>query len=205
MKHLVVAPLFALMLAALAIVTPVSAQDATPAPVASGTPIAPGPELCTLTPPTYEEVVSIAASPAAEAVAAAQGTPTIALPAGDSVDEATRQAVEQSMIVNVACLNTGSTLLAMAAYTDHGLSVLIGGAGPVSQELYDSLATPEAIAEDQWTVIVEFQEMAMLPDGRIAAIIVGDDRSDQSTPAGPTLFYLAEEGGHWYIDDFVNP
>ncbi len=109
------------------------------------------------------------------------------------------------MIINVACLNTGSTLLTMAAYTPEALQRLIGGAGEVSQELYDSLATPEEIADEDRTVIYEFQDMVLLDDGRIAAIIVGDNQADDSEAASPPLFYLAERDGHWYIDDFINP
>ncbi|HET9660002.1 MAG TPA: hypothetical protein VFP05_06695 [Thermomicrobiales bacterium] len=196
MKRFVFAPLLALMLSVLALSVPVAAQDATP--------ISPDPSLCTLTPPSYEEVAMYAASPAAE-IASPAATPSVELPAGDPVDDATRDAVEQSMIVNVACLNTGNTLLTMAAYTDEALGRLIGGAGAVDQELYDSLATPKAIAEDERTVITEFQDMVLLPDGRVAVIIVGDNQADDSSGEGPTLFYLKEVDGHWYIDDYTNP
>ena len=174
----------------------VAAQDATP--------ISPDPSLCTLTPPTYEEIAMYAASPAAE-VASPAATPAAVLPAGDPVDDATRTAVEQSMIVNVACLNTGSTLLTMGAYTDEALGRIIGGSGEVSQELYDSLGEATPMAEDQRTIIVEFQDMVKLPDGRIAAVIMGDNLADDTQPASATLFYLKEIDGHWYIDDFTNP
>jgi len=174
-----------------------TAQDATP--------VAPEPALCTLTPPTIEELAMYAASPVPEASGIAEATPAVELPAGEPVDDATRAAVEQSMIVNVACLNTGSTLMAMAAYSDAALADLVAGAGAITQAQYDSLATAQAIPEDQWTVIYEFQDMVALPDGRVAAIIVGDNQADDSAPAGPTLFYLIEQDGHWYIDDFVNP
>ena len=196
MKRFVFVPLLALMLGLMALSAPVAAQDATP--------ISPAPELCTLTPPTYEQLSAYAASPVAE-VTEATPSATLTLPEGTPVDDATREAVEQSMIINVACLNTGSTLLTMAAYSQGALEGLIGGSGPVSQELYDSLATPEAIAEEDRTVIFEFQDMVLLDDGRVAAIIVGDNQGDESAPAGPTLFYLAEQDGHWYIDDFINP
>ncbi len=206
MKRLATA-LSALAASALLVAGVGAAQEATP--------VAPDPALCTLAPPTFEQVAMYAASPAAEQseivspepadVPAADGTPTIQLPDGEPVDDATRAAVEQSMIVNVACLNTGSTLLAMAVYTDTALADIIGGAGELSREFYDSLATPEAISQDEWTIIVEFQEMVMLPDGRVAAIIVGDNQTDDSEPASATLFYLAEKDGHWYIDDYVNP
>ncbi len=199
MKRFLFAPLIALMLGVMAFGAPVAAQDATP--------ISPAPELCTLTAPTYEQLSSYAASPVAEVAATAEATPgaELTLPEGTPLDDATRDAVEQSMIVNVACLNTGSTLLTMAAYSQSALERLIGGSGPISQELYDSLATPEAIAETDRTVILEFQDMVLLPDGRVAAIIVGDNQGDDTSAEGPTLFYLAEQDGHWYIDDFVNP
>jgi hypothetical protein len=190
---------FASALAAVAI----GAVLATGAAVAQdATPISPDPSLCTLTPPTIEELSTWAATPAA----APEATPaSIELPAGDPVDDATREAVEQSMIINVACLNTGSTLLSMAAYTDEALAGLVGGAGPITQEQYDGLATPQAMTEDARTVIVEFQDMVLLPDGRIAAIIVGDNQADDSEPSSATLFYLKEVDGHWYIDDYINP
>lgn len=189
--------LAALTIVGLLISGSATAQDATP--------IAPAPELCTLSAPTFEDVARIAASPAPETVVEAVGTPTIDLPAGEPVDDATREAVEQSMIVNVACLNTGSYLLAMAVYSDDGLGRIIGGSGAIDQAIYDSLATPEAISEDQRTIIIEFQDMVLLPDGRVAAVIIGDNQADDSEPASATLFYLVEQDGHWYIDDFVNP
>lgn len=196
MKHIIPVLLLVLMMTAVAVKTPVAAQEATP--------ISPAPELCTLTPPTLAQVQAYAASPAAE-IASPEATPSVTLPAGEPVDAATREAVMQSMIVNVACLNTGSTLLTMATYSEAALGRLIGGAGDVTQEQYDSLATPTAIPASQRTVIVEFQDMVKLPDGRVAAIIVGDNLADDTKPAGPTLFYLSEKDGHWYIDDFVNP
>lgn len=175
-----------------------AAQDATP--------ISPDPSLCNLIPPTFEEISAYAASPVAEVADDAEATPgAIALPAGEPVDDATRDAVEQSMIVNVACLNTGSTLLTMGAYTDEALGRIIGGSGEVSQELYDSLGEATPMAEDQRTIIVEFQDMVKLPDGRIAAVIMGDNLADDTQPASATLFYLKEIDGHWYIDDFTNP
>jgi hypothetical protein len=191
--------MLALALAAVVTSGAVAAQDATP--------VSPAPEECTLTAPTYEQLSAFAASPVAEVDATAEATPGtgLALPEGTPLDDATREAVEQSMIINVACINTGSTLLTMAAYSEEALARLVAGAGPVSQELYESLGTIEAIAEEDRTVIYEFQDMVMLEDGRVAAIIIGDDQADDSAPAGPTLFYLVEKDGHWYIDDFINP
>ena len=58
---------------------------------------------------------------------------------------------------------------------------------------------------DNHTVIIEFKDMVLLPDGRVAVIIVGDNQADTTSEAGPTLFYLKEVDGHWYIDDYVNP
>ena len=198
MKRLTTA-LAAIAAGALLVTGAASAQDATP--------VSPAPEECTLSAPTYEQLSAFAASPVAEVDATAEATPGtgLALPEGTPLDDATREAVEQSMIINVACINTGSTLLTMAAYSEEALARLVAGAGPVSQELYESLGTIEAIAEEDRTVIYEFQDMVMLEDGRVAAIIIGDDQADDSAPAGPTLFYLVEKDGHWYIDDYINP
>ena len=73
-----------------------------------------------------------------------------------------------------------------------------------AQEVVPFVLCGVAIPEDQRLVILEFQDMVKLPDGRIAAIVVGDNLADDATPAGPTLFYLTEQDGHWYIDDYVN-
>ena len=88
MKRFVFAPLLALVLGAMAFAAPAAAQDATP--------IAPDPALCTLTPPTYAELSAYAASPIAE-VASPEAAASIELPAGEPVDDATRQAVIDSM------------------------------------------------------------------------------------------------------------
>ncbi len=139
--------------------------------------------------------------------ATAEATPgaELTLPEGAPVDDATRAAVEQSMIVNVACFNTGPHLYQLAAYSRSTTSVSRIGGLELTQEGYDSWATPQPVAEGEGLVIYEFQDMVMLDDGRVAVIIIGDNQGDESAPAGPTLFYLAEQDGHWYIDDFVNP
>lgn len=200
MKRSILVPLFALLLAGFVLRGPVAAQDATPISV--------GIDQCTLTPPSREHLSLLAATPiAAEAPAVdaspvAEGTPGVALPAGQPVDDATRAAVEQSMIVNLACINSGSTLLALAAFSDVALAEIAAGAGEITQEEYDAIATPVAIPDDQRNVILEFQDMVMLEDGRIAAMILGDNLANDNPPS-VSLFYLSERDGHWYIDDTI--
>jgi hypothetical protein len=65
MKRFVFATLLTLVLGAITVAGPAAAQDATP--------IAPDPSLCTLTPPSFEEVQAYAASPAAPECRASPG------------------------------------------------------------------------------------------------------------------------------------
>ena len=80
MKRFLFAPLIALMIGMMALGAPVAAQDATP--------ISPAPELCTLTPPTYEQLSAYAASPVAEVAVTAEATPGtgLVLPEGTALD-----------------------------------------------------------------------------------------------------------------------
>lgn len=193
---------FALLLAVLAAVgvqNVVAAQESTPT---AGQ--APSPDLCTLEPVSFEFLESAFASPvpvddetAASPVASPAGDP---FADGEPVDEETRQAVEESMIINVACINTGVPLLQFAVYTEDGLRLLLANVSGITQADYEELEqAAQPLTEDQWTILIEFQEMVQLDDGRVAALIVGDDPM-QPEPPSTTLFYLLERDGHWYID-----
>ena len=48
----------------------------------------------------------------------------------------------------------------------------------------------------------EVQGVVTMEDGRVAALILGDDRSDPQ-PASPTLFVFVEQDGAWLFDAFV--
>ena len=167
--------------------------------------IIPNPELCTLEPSTRERLDAIVAMPFVPATPIANagaGTP-VAMPEGGApVPRDVQASIEESMIINIACINTGDPLRQMSIYTDLGLLRLLGeGVETITDEQFAMLTTPDELAEEDYTVIYEFGEAVDLGDGRVAIVIVGDDQS-QPDPASPTLFVLVDQDGHWAVDSF---
>ncbi len=167
--------------------------------------IVPDPELCTLEPTTRERLDSVIAMefvPATPLANAGPGTPVSMPEGGTPVSQEVQEAVEASMILNIACINTGDLLLRMSIYSDIGLLRVFGeGVDAISDEDFNTLSTPIALSEDQFTVIYEFGDAVDMGDGRVAIVVVGDDQS-QPDPPTPSLFVLVEQDGHWVVDSF---
>ncbi|MBX3071685.1 MAG: hypothetical protein KF883_14360 [Thermomicrobiales bacterium] len=167
--------------------------------------IVPDPDLCTLEPTSRERldaVIAMTIVPATPFADAGFGTPVSMPDIGAPVTPEVQAAIEEAMIENVACINTGNALLQMSIYSDMGLSRLLGeGITSITDAQFDSLATPAALTPEQFSVLHEFGEAVDLGDGRVAIVIVGDDMSEPD-PASPTLFVLVEQNGHWVVDSF---
>lgn len=171
------------------------AQEATPA--------APNPELCTLEPVTIEQLEALAATPTVDTgryTESLAGTP-VALPPGNPVDEETQQRIEESMVINIACVNSGDPLLQLAVYSADGIKRLLGTTQSISDDELASLQTPTPLDESAWTMIYDVSQAIELEDGKVGILIVGDDPV-QDEPPSPTLFILVEQDGHWLIDSF---
>lgn len=184
--------MFAMLLIA---ATPVAAQTE---------PIVPDPELCTLEPTSRDRLDAIIAMdivPATPLANASFGTP-VSLPEGAPVSDELQAEIEEAMTMNIACVNTGNILIQMSMYTDMGVKRGIGeNVASVSDEEFASLSQIRELTPEEMTAIYEFSDAIDLGDGRVAIVIVGDDMS-QPDPARPTLFVLAEQDGHWYIDSY---
>jgi hypothetical protein len=191
-KRLVV-PLFAL--AALLLVRPglVAAQEATPSP--GGILGIADPSECTVAARAIPEVEAILATPAA---AMPEASPT-AMPAGTPLDTATTAEVQAALREAVACINTGDILKIIQFYTDDLIRQLLGGV-PIEQ--IEQQATPTALTEAQMTELIAISGMVMLPDGRVAVVVTGDDHSNPAPPSD-TMFFIVNVDGRWLIDDFV--
>jgi hypothetical protein len=199
-----------LALAALLLVRPglVSAQEATPA--TAGTPSGifgfPDPSECTVAPKTIPVLQSILATPVAATPAA---TPVASgMPAGAPADAQTVTEIEAALHEAVACINTGDILKVIQFYSDDLLRRLFAGY-PVEQLLPGTpgagtpvVGTPEPLNEGQQTELIAISGMVVLPDGRVAVVVTGDDHSN-TAPASDTLFYWVKVGDKWLIDDFV--
>jgi len=172
-------------------------------PAQDATPTAPNPALCTLEPVTIERLEAVGATPAADTdryTESLEGTP-VALPTGNPVDAETQQQIEDSMLINIACVNTGDPLLQLAVYSDNGMKRLLGSTESISDEEIASLQTPTPLDERAWTLIYDVSEAIELEGGKAGILIVGDDPVQDDSPS-PTLFILIEQDGHWYIDSF---
>jgi len=174
---------------------------------------APPPDLCTLDPRPVENLVSLATSDPATPIV--QPTPLadpFVMPAGEEVDPALRREVKRDLRRAVGCINTGRLTRILTAYTDHGVRMFF--AQPEFQQAIAAMsASPDGLAqlfalevpraEADWVTILDYDQMVRLSDGRVAAVVYGDDPTDDEPP-GRTLFYLVEvKPGRWLIDEFV--
>ncbi|HEY8447938.1 MAG TPA: hypothetical protein VIL01_12605 [Thermomicrobiales bacterium] len=170
---------------------------------ATPTPDVPAPEECTTEPVTLEELQALVATPVAAMPAA---SPPATSTAVDAETEAAVRAVIRELI---ACSNAGDLWRVLALYSDRfirqwSLSLvegLTGEAGPMPDQIYRGLAGARPLPEGARISILSFGAVERLPDGRVAAIVVGDDPQDQE-PAGPTRFLLVEQADGWRVDDF---
>jgi hypothetical protein len=171
---------------------PATAQEATP-----DASTAPNPELCTLEPVSIERIEQLLATPVAATAASEASMPAAE---GEQVDEATQAAIEQAMIVNIACINTGWPLQQLAIYTEAGMRRIFGESIGLSEDVA-ALEAQNPTDESSWTRIYEFSPAVRLDGDRVAIEIVGDDPTNESAPS-PTRFVLVERDGHWYIESF---
>lgn len=174
---------------------------------------APPPDLCTLDPRPIENLVALATTPPATPVIepTAIAEPFV-MPEGAEVDAKLRREVKKDIRRAIGCVNTGRLTRILTAYTDYGVqqffsqpefqqAIAAVSAAPGGLEQFFALEVPRA--EEDWVTIIQFDDMVLLPDGRVAAVVEGDDPTDDE-PAGRTLFYLVEvKPGRWLIDEFV--
>jgi hypothetical protein len=99
----------------------------------------------------------------------------------------------------VACINTGDILKIVAFYSDDLVRRLLIN---VPLEQIEQQGTPVPLTQDQMTELLAISGMVVLPDGRVAVVVTGDDHTNPA-PASNTLFYFVKVGDRWLIDDFV--
>lgn len=154
---------------------------------------------CTTEPISFEELSLALATPVA-APPSPEASPTaVTLPDGEPADEATTQAVQETIIQLTACLNSGQILSALALYSDRFLQEAFAGF-EITQEMYDKqLESKEPRPEHERVLIYSFDQVVIAPDGRAAVVAVGDDLASAGPPSA-TLFYLAHDGDRWRVD-----
>jgi hypothetical protein len=194
--------------AALAVPLVARAQDATPVASPAANALAPAPEDCKVEPISPERLTLLMATPvpAVAAEASPVGSPTpFAMPEGQKADEATVATITTAVHEYFACVNAGDYARALALFSDRALREFFASAltgGTTAQQILDALPPAKPLPEDQRTLIYGIDDVRVLPDGRVAALVIGDDLS-KPNPPGPALIYFVQVDGRWLIDGFV--
>src|SRR5215218_2373114 len=128
----------------------------------------PTPDLCRTEPRAYDELQALFATPV---VPAPRPTPGV-LPDGEPADPETVAGITTTVHELVACWNAGALLRAYDLYTDGYLRRLLARQGPPGRAAYAFFATPDAVTDDEPTVIVAVERVRLLDDGRVGATVV---------------------------------
>jgi hypothetical protein len=169
-----------------------SAQSATPAAY----PIAPDPSECTVEPASPEEVATILGTPVADPAGSpapfviAQGTPA---------DPETSAAVIATLRQVFACANASDPLRVAGLYTDDFMRNFFAGV-PVGDLLEFLALPPQPLPDDQKRIIIRFEQVEILPDGRAGVVIVLDEPDDPRTEE-PDFAILERVEGRWLVDE----
>ncbi len=195
---LVAVALFALVVTA---ALPAHAQDATPA----GGRDVPDPSECTVEPGTAEEVVAlfreVAATPASTTPGAADQPPFVQ-PEGEPADAETAAAIEAANRELLACTNAYGFLGLVAVSTDDHIRFVLAydiASGMDEETVTEFLtAAPESPTPEQSVALVDVRDVTVLDDGRIGAVVVGDEPGVGDV----TLYFIfVEENGRYLLDE----
>jgi len=173
-----------------------------PALAQEGTPFAgrevPDPSLCTVNPrsPDFLMQTPVAATPGAT-----PATPQAAVePTGNPADAATTSAISDVVRQLYACLNAGDTLRALALFTDPAATKFLASRPDLA--IPPANATPGPSPLEAQIAIVSIDDVTMLSDGRVFALVTQDDPTRPPDGPEPVFFYFTNQNGQWLIDDF---
>lgn len=181
-----------------------SAQDA--APVSTSRPT--DPAACQVTPraiPLYEALALLpAGTPSPDED---PPDPPATVPTGQPADEATVAAVSATMREYTACLNAGDYRRLFALVTDDYLRGFFATvaeianafrAPPALAVLTFTAGSPLPRAEQVWITVESIENVRVLADGRVGAIVVvRDPTRDPEISTGVALFEQVE--GRWLL------
>ena len=193
--------------AALSLFVPVAAEDATP------TAVYPDRTECQVQPRSAESiqqfVTAAATPPAASPSALAEPAAT---PAAAPADSATTEAIGATVRELVACYNAGDYPRLLGLFSDDFLRRWLV-LDPPAPETIDFLALPPE--SEEWVErLPVIQDLQLLPDGRVTAIIGGPTAVADFEDVGrltclapdddlPARVTFAARDGRWLIDEAV--
>jgi hypothetical protein len=200
----------AVMLLALTTLFPIAAVSAQEASPAAGLG-APDPSECTVEPRPmsfFEQYIGTPTAAQEAAMAAmmeATPDPGFRMPEGEPADEATVDAVLETVWQLGACINAGDFLGRYAAlFTEDYFQREFERSGPIpEEELASMAASPVPLPPEFQVALLAVVDVRTLPDGRVAGLF--DVQDPFAQPSGPSRFYweFVEEDGRWLIDEQV--
>ena len=177
--------------------------------LAQATPIAadmnvPAPDECQIALPETIEFPADSMRPVAATprpIITEPATP-FAPPVGEPADEEMVSAITATVRASVACRNAGDYARMLVFFTPNMLAELYGSPATVDPEVLQGIQEgPRAVPEPRRLRIDAVEEMVMLPDGRVGAVV------ETSTPRREfrdyLFFVLDPESGRWRIDGGV--
>lgn len=187
-----------------------AAQEATPAPDNS-----PNPEECVMEPRALEDLQLMVGTPhpagagEASAIARAATPASFQLPQGEPPDAATVEAITQLIRHQFACHNAGHYLAGFAGTTDEFISSQVGTALFDADLVAVLEATPQPLAEELQTQLLEVSDVTIHPDGRAGALVhylspTGPCDSLHPTGQETDLWIFEQQpDGQWLLDEVV--
>lgn len=185
---------------------------------------APAPTECTVAPRTVEGIAAVAATPVAPGSevsppsrsAAPPGGPAATAPtppAGTPADQATVAAVTAAIRERVACANARDTLRDLALFSDANIrQTFPKGPTDAFAGLVQQPGTP--LQPELWISVVSVNDVRVLDDGRVAAVVTVDNPTSHTHLTGTTqdpatatqetavlLFVPGGPDGRWLIDE----
>ena len=184
---------------------PLDPGDVPPGGAAAATEPAPGTwaAACTVAPRTLDEILTMAATPAAES------TPTVAtapagLTDGELPDAASIAGIRATLDELTACLSAGEPLRVLALFSDHILQDVLAGAtvANITANLAEG-ATPQAMEEAAADVpLVRDEDLRLLPDGRVGAFAAEENGLPAEDNEVREYIIFIQQGDRWLIDEY---
>jgi hypothetical protein len=200
----------AVVLLALTALIPIAAASAQEASPAAGF-AAPDPSACTVEPRPmsfFEQFIGTPSAAQDAAMAAMEeATPDqgFRMPEGEPADQATVDAVLETVRQLGACINAGDFWGRYAAlFTEDYFRREFETFGPIPEEERAFMAaTPEALPAENRVALLAIVDVRTLPDGRVAGLF--DVQDPFAEPPGPSRFYweFVQEDGRWLIDEQI--
>ena len=171
----------------------VSAANRTTSQAAS--PTAAGAASCKVAPRSLGALIELTETSGGLVQSAALGTPIapqVPPSGGVPADRDVTAAAEELVAEQVACTNAGDLPRAASLWSDDYVRRLLGG---LSIEVLTELSTPTPLPEVDQAVLKSVQDVRVLDDGRMSAVVTTTDAT--------SLVVFVESDGRYLIDDSI--